>query len=281
MIAGKGITAGKMMGLGGAALAALFAAAQTASAETIHDLTTLNSSYSDSQGALFIQNVTQPAGTGYVQSFLRTQKNGEEQGFNTDADGQLDDKTGNFTHSLLLNTLNTSVIGGVEYYGFYLDINQEDHSPLLSLNKLQIFTTNDANIQDYHSLSVDNTTGLPTDGFSTAADLVYDLDGQTDNYIELNYNLAGGSGQADMLFYVRKSLFNGKIGDHVVLYNSFVKPSESNDGFEEWYTAPSTGGGTTGEPPPEAPLPSTAVAGMTLLGGLGLLQVRRSRRAAV
>jgi len=278
MIVGKGISAGKMMGLGGAALAALFAAAQTASAETIRDLTTLGSSYSDPQGALFFQNVTQPAGTGYVQSFLRTQADGEEQGFNTDANSQLDNKS-SFTHSLLLNTLNTSVIGGVEYYGFYLDVNQVGHT-LLSLNKLQIFTTNDANIKDYHSLSVDHTTGLPTDGFSTAADLVYDLDGQTDSYIELNYDLASGSGQADMLFYVRKSLFNGKVGNHVVLYNSFVKPSESNDGFEEWYTAPSTGGGTVGEPPP-APLPSTAVAGMAMLGGLGLLQLRRSRRAAV
>jgi hypothetical protein len=50
------------------------------------------------------QQFVQPAGTGNVNSFLRLQHDDSEQGYNTDAkQPPLNDKAGNWTHSLQLS----------------------------------------------------------------------------------------------------------------------------------------------------------------------------------
>ena len=186
---------------------------------------------------------------------------------NTNANNQLDNKGGNFTHALALNTLATTTISGVDYYGFILDINQvqkkNSSDPLLSLDKLQIFTTNNPSITGYNS----------TTAFGANADKVYDLDGASDKYIKLDSSIAGsGSGSADMSFFLKKSLFTGKTGNYLVLYSSFGAHFASNGGFQEWAALtrdPVVSG--------SAPLPSTAAMGALLLAALGIFQWHQNR----
>jgi hypothetical protein len=270
-------TSAKLLGAITAAIGgAVLVVAPLSRADTI-PLNTAGATYTDAQGALYYQINGQPTGTGVIGSFVRIQQTGSEEGFNTDTNNQLQNKDGTWTHSLALSALNTSTINGVDYYGFFLDINQENNSPLLSLNKLQVYTTDDPNIKDHHETSA--SVGSTTDGFNSAADPVYDVDGAGDKTVELDYSLGAGSGQGDMLVYIQKSLFAGKTGQYVVLFSSFGNPNASNDGFEEWWTAPSVNLGPGTPPPVAAPLPSTALAGIGIFSLLGLNQLRRPRRA--
>src|ERR671936_2156682 len=89
---------------------------------TIVDLTTGLDASGEINGALFFATDQQPAGTGYIDSFLRVQNNGFEQGYNTDGGFPFDDKTPhNYQHSLLLSDLLPFDLNGTAYYKFYLD----------------------------------------------------------------------------------------------------------------------------------------------------------------
>src|SRR5947207_15075112 len=82
-------------------------------------------------GGLYNVVAPHPTGTGVVQSFLRVQQKGTEQGFNTDARPMLcdgitcDDKTDpNFTRNLLTSDVPVVTINGHTYRQFFLDINE-------------------------------------------------------------------------------------------------------------------------------------------------------------
>src|SRR3954468_23708458 len=98
-------------------------------------------------GGVFQTAGVQAAGTGIFNTFVRVQNTGTEQGYNTDAAAQFDEKA-SFHHSVLLNNI-PIIIGdgtggteeGVAYREFRLDLNEANGStnPFLSLDKLQIF----------------------------------------------------------------------------------------------------------------------------------------------
>src|SRR5262249_9048332 len=72
---------------------------------SIVDLTTTGASGSIGD-AFFQQTGPQPTGTGVIDPFLRLQANGNEAGYNTSASGAVfNDKTGTWTHDLLLSSL--------------------------------------------------------------------------------------------------------------------------------------------------------------------------------
>jgi hypothetical protein len=81
------------------------------------------------------------AGTGNYDSFVRIQNTGEEEGFNTDTTKQLDNKDGNFTHSLLVSNLQVVNVGGVNYYQIRLDLNETNSStgPDITLEHLTLY----------------------------------------------------------------------------------------------------------------------------------------------
>src|SRR5262249_15772591 len=63
----------------------------------------------------------------------------------------------------------------------------------------------------------------------------YDLDTGEDSWIVLNYDLASGSGQGDMVMFVPVSNFAGApSGTYVYLFTRFGDHETSDDGFEEW-----------------------------------------------
>jgi hypothetical protein len=64
-------------------------------------------------------------GTGVYDPFLAIQDSPNEEGFNTDSsDLPLDDTHDEFTHSILLSTVPTVTINGVEYLEFRVDLNE-------------------------------------------------------------------------------------------------------------------------------------------------------------
>jgi len=235
------------------------------------DLTTAGS-FGTLNGAQFYTNTQQTTGTGVIDPFVRIQDTGVEEGYNTNSNSPgFDEKTGIFTHSLTLADLVIETIGGVQYYEFLLDINQTNANPLLSLTEIQIYTN--ANV----SSASTNTTNLASLG-----DLRFDLDGNEDNTVKLNYDLNPGSGAGDLYFYVPISLFSADaLTEQVIFYSQFggTPPlNASNDGPEEWAIvkgAPNTPCGAT-----ECPGDNTVPDGgsMAMLLGIGLMGIAAARR---
>lgn len=234
----------------------------------------------DGQGANFYTNQQQPTGTGVIQPFLTIQRNGYEHGYNTDGVMEFDQKRQpGWTRSLLLNEIEpvSMTVNGQtnQYIKFLLDINEPNGggNALLSLNVLQLFVTNDANIfgyQGYSPIPGSNfTTGAGTDGFSNATK-VYDLDALQDYTVNLNYDNASGSGSGDLYVYIPYSVIAGRTETNLVLYSSFGVPDQSGAGFEEWAVS------TQAQSLPETavPLPPVALGGIVLMGATFLKRLR-------
>jgi hypothetical protein len=180
-------------------------------------------------GALFKWTAQQPTGTGYIDPFVRIQKKGQEEGYNTSGRPfPFDEKEPlNYTHDVQMNQLSPVTINGVEYYQFLLDINEPGNTKAyLSLDELQIYTSAEG------SQRTKNVSSLGT--------LRYDLDAGGDNWILLDASRNSGSGSGDMYAFIPTSRFAGaKPSDYLYLYSHFggVEPSKSEDseaGFEEW-----------------------------------------------
>lgn len=220
-------------------------------------------------GAEFTNVNIGSTGTGVINSFVRVQDNGIADGYNATARPVMPDvnNSGQFTHDLLLSAVPLVTRSGINYYEFLLDINQQNSSPLLSLDMIQIYTRSTA-------LTTANTLVALTGGPSV---LRYNLDaGDAGNEIRLNYSLNSGSGSGDMFAYIPQTAFGSALGsDFVYLYSMFGAKGgayEENDGFEEWAVR------TPGTPPPPNRVPD---GGATLvLLGLALSGLGIARRAS-
>ncbi len=208
------------------------------------DLTTAGATAS-ANGALFAQTTFGGStGTGVFDTFVTIGNNGTEQGFNTDARPiQTGMHTGNSaTHnrSLRLDTVPEFIVSSIPYREFRLDINQVSGatSGLLSMENLRIFTSSSTTLNGFNPA----TNTFATGGL---ANLVWDLDGDGDRWVKMNYNLAPGSGNGDIRVLIPSSVFGpgcaydagtggADCGTYVYLYSSFGENHASNDGFEEW-----------------------------------------------
>lgn len=244
------------------------------------DLTLPGATYTGADNVVWNEIISAPTGTGVYNPFLRVQNSPNEQGFNTDFGGPydshgadkvpLDDVSGIWTHSLKLGDLQVQNRGGIDYYVFTCDINEPagGGQNLLSLDKLQIYTSSDASAGVYSSMSQ----------VTAGSTLRYDMDASVDQTVYLDANLQQGSGHDDFEMLVPVSKFAGAAAtDNLILYSGFGYTGgaysadfTSADGFEEWsaITGPNI-------PPPSAPEPTT----LLLLGGgaLGLVASRRKK----
>jgi hypothetical protein len=249
---------------------------------------TTNCAIAGSTGStgLFYTDEQHPTGTGVIDSFLRLQQNGYEQGYNTSARSygsgtQFDEKTDpNFTRNLLTSELETVKIGNTTYMQFLLDLNEPNSATgtkyLITLDQLEIFVSNTPNLDTYSPNNVNQ--GNDAGGSLTGAVKIFDMDSNsTDSYVQLDYRVSGqGSGSSDMAFYLDSSLFAGY--QYVYLYSQFgdnknkAYKYESQVGFEEWFSDK----GPLSNPNTAVPEPAT----LLLLGsGLAVAARRKFRKA--
>lgn len=193
--------------------------------------------------AIFTSVDPQPMGTGFIDPFVRIQRNpsnpsGAEAGYNTDGQEEFETKDAgghNWTHSLKLSNLQEDENG---YYTFTLDVNETKPGALISLDELQLFVQNKGNLTG----AVLNADGKITHwkNGALAANCVYDMDAAPagDSSVLLNYFLNHGSGSGDMTVKIHKSVFTG--GQYVYLYSKFgadIAGAGAEAGFEEWTAA--------------------------------------------
>lgn len=249
---------------------------QNAGATIFNDLTTGGSVTVNS--GVFSTTGFKTAGTGAIDPFLQVQENGNQAGYNTSSGTPLNDgSSANFNHDLLLSTLGTVSSGGVDYYAFYLDLNQSgaDKFDQITLNQVQIFGRSDS--APATGVTVDPITGRAS-GTSLGTS-IWDMNpgNDTANSIKLDYGFSsGGSGDGDMELLIPKSYFDAVNLPYVVLYCQFGSDPilggiDSNAGFEEWtaYQGPQSSA---------VPEPSTVVAGALLLLPLGVSALRILRK---
>lgn len=206
--------------------------------------------------AYFVQVDPQTTGTGVIEPFVRLSTNqGVSQGYNTDARPlELDEnRSPQFTRSLLLDDVPIVSLGGTLYREFLLDINQKGTvgGSLLSLDTIEIYLANAGDL-----------SGYPGD----LGTQVYDMDAGADDWILLDYRLGRGSGSGDMLAYIPESVFDQSYGSYVYLYSRFGEHYANNAGFEEWAVR-------VGEPLPRIPTPASVV-----LAGIGVCFIGWLRR---
>ena len=202
--------------------ALLSATSQTQAA--VVDLTTGLDASGTINGALFYATDQQPAGTGFIDPFLRVQASPTEQGYNTDGGFPFDDKNPhNFQHSVQITSLSTFAIDGTQYFKFMLDANQSGASNHnFTLTQLQFYTSNDP---------AQMTTAFSADGTLALGTLAYNMNigGGTDNSVLIS---ATGSGKYDAIVYVPVANFNTS-DQYLYLYFA----GQGNGGFEEWTAA--------------------------------------------
>jgi hypothetical protein len=214
------------------AASALYLSASTATASTV-DLTTGAGSTATINGATYAFG-TSLGGTGVIQSFLRIQANGTEQGYNTTVTKNsllpFDEKFGSFTRNIQLNQIPVITLANVPHFQFILDVNESSGSEnaFISLDQIQIYTS---------PIASQNTTNLASLGT-----LRYDMDAGADSHVRLDSRLSHGSGTTDMSLYVPTSFFTGAAPtDYLYFYSLFGAQGNiagrnyaTSAGFEEW-----------------------------------------------
>jgi uncharacterized repeat protein (TIGR01451 family) len=208
---------------------------------------TFNNTFGILNGAVFATGQIQAAGTGAFNSFVQIQHTGTEQGYNTDASPQYDEKSAhNHNHSILLADVpiivgdgSNGTAEGVAYREFLLDLNEMNGNinPYVSLDALQIWQEEAGNLTNF----------TPGAGFAGAHTnyLAYNLDAGGNHWIGLNDGLSHGSGQSDVRVLIPDSVFlNDASHRYVTLYSKFGEQSgwDSGGGFEEWGLHGASGG---------------------------------------
>jgi uncharacterized repeat protein (TIGR01451 family) len=183
----------------------------------------------------------QSSGTGIFQPFVRLQGSPTEAGYNTDGTVQFDTKVGTWTHSIKANAIPVVDCDGpgpgtAQCWELFVDINENNSTPYISLTRVQIWLTTNPSLVGYNQA---------THTFPSGASQVYDFSGE----IKIN-DVNQGSGRGDLRYLVPIASIPFTSSDYFVLYSEWGSPDAapsgtfaSDGGFEEWKvrTVPNVG----------------------------------------
>lgn len=209
-------------------------------------------------GAIF-QQYTANASNGSIQSFLRLDNNGREQGFNTNARPDQFDASGNknLTHAIKVSDLPVANVSGTEYAQLVLDVNEPNWQPMISLDALQIFVSSNAKLNDYNAKK-DTLGGLKA---------VYNMDAGADRWVKIDASLNNQLGTGDVVVDIPLSLLPSKDAkgnaNYMFLYSQFGQHFGAGGKYEEWGTFPQQSTPPVSQPPaspPPAPAPTPTPA---------------------
>jgi hypothetical protein len=214
-------------------------------------------------GAIFETNADHPTGTGVYNPFLTIQNKGWEQGYNSSTGAFDTTREPQWNHEIRFSDLQATVINGIQYIGFSVDINEPNGAKSeISLDALQVF----------FSPTMQSSTSTDGNGFfnGSLGTLVYDLGANQVVYNDQD----SGSGEGDINIYIPVSFFlNAGVtaNDFIYMYQRWGNSDMSEGGFEE--TALIRG---------IAPIPemSTFFPIIGLLVAVGSTHVLRRRRLA-
>lgn len=201
-------------------------------------------------GAIFQQYNANPQ-NGAIQSFLRLDQNGHEQGYNTNARPlQYDESSNkNLTHAIKVSDLPVANVSGVEYAQLVLDVNEPAWQPMISLDALQIFVSSNAKLNDY------NAKKDTLDGLSA----VYNMDTTGNRWVKIDANLNRSNGGGDVIVDIPLSdlpaTTKGK-DNYMYLYSHFGNHFGAGGKYEEWGVFPQQSNGSI-SPPPASPPPAS------------------------
>ena len=192
---------------------------------------------------------TSSSGTGTFEPFVRLQASGLQSGFNTDAAVSLDTKAGTWTHSIEVAEIPVvdcdGVAGGALCWELFVDINENNSTPRISLNKVEIYYTESPTLTGYPFTIPDANNTSWQYGFSDTGDAI------------LIHDVNQGSGRGDLRYLVPLTNITIPAGcnygnlagcnTYFVLYSQWGAPSgtyAADGGFDEWkvkiYPIPNT-----------------------------------------
>jgi len=156
--------------------------------------------------AIFMDSANIGSGTGNYNTFLAVSptpsQSGNEQGFNSDDTPPINSTNQDIdqakTHTVLLSTVPVTIVDGVAYYEFRVDLNESNSNPTgqISLDAFKIYSST--------SGTIESTTTLFTQN------LVYDMDGGDDGDVSLQLTeVSTGSGTDDYAVLVPVTKFAG------------------------------------------------------------------------
>jgi hypothetical protein len=244
-------------------------------------------------GTLFQANAnpTDPStGTGVFEPFVRIEALGSstnpgslQNGYNTNItppDTNFDTKGGSdWTRAITLGEIGVVEVGGVEYYQFLLDANEEGSATSIAnqikLTDVQIYLGSDPLFATPElGTSYDGTPFDSLDNSLLGTAPVWTLDSAVNGDVDvlLQASICGssgqcGSGHGDLEMLIKTSEIVGSPTDNLVFYTEYDMAGSPSGGFEEWSTRSAT-----------APIPEPTAALLFSAGGLiAALSVRRSR----
>jgi hypothetical protein len=206
------------------------------------DLQATDASYTFTDGAIFERVDPEGAGTGTYDPFLTIQHKDTEAGYNTDELGVLDNVYSNGgtdgrTNDLLLADVPIIMVDGVAYYEFRVDLNEDNHDTVLSIESLEVYISGSgAAAADFQGVDAADAF-LATDGYTK----VFDLDSFNIDRLVLSDVTSSGSGTDDYRFLVPVASFGDAdpATTYLTLYTEMGLTDTSLDSsatFEEWNT---------------------------------------------